>query len=75
MSSRYTNERFRGVYEMRKNKLRLRDCDIAKAIKVSNSTMSRYLGGGVLPYDTLRQLFKILEYSDEDIVEVMRLGV
>ena len=48
--------------------VRRNQSDIARAIGVSKSTISRFKNGDAIPDDKLESLFRVLRISDEDIL-------
>lgn len=75
MASRYSTERFRKLYELKKAECGMRNCDVAQGMHVSERTIMRNLELGTWKFDDLRALFKVLRYTDDEILKVMRLGI
>lgn len=75
MPSKYTKDKFNKLFQMKKLENNMRNIDVAQKMNCSSRTITYNCANGCWSYDFLRQLFKDLNYTDEEIIQVMRLGV
>lgn len=64
---------FKRRYNARKSDMNMTNALVAREIDMPLSTFNtRLRDTGLFGYDELKRLFKVLNYSDQDILEVMR---
>lgn len=73
LDPRYAAKGFADVYRIKKVQQNVHNEDVAKMIGCSKATIANACREGNWTYERLRRLFKVMNYTDEEILKVMKL--